>query len=341
MKLLVIRMSAMGDVALAEPVLAGMRKQHPDAEIVLLTRPAFKAFFSCIPGLEFFFPDFTGRHKGVAGLWRLFRDITSQHRIDRVIDLHDILRSKVLRSFFRFSGTGTFVIDKGRAEKRKLTRGGKKIQLKHTVERYCDAFAEAGFAVNPYEAGDYAPSSEALEKALSLTDASSLNIGVAPFAKHKLKMWPEMNMVRLLHLISEKHNCRFWLFGGREESEEMKAFSEKVPGSFNLIGKMTLAEELALLGRMDFVIAMDSSNMHMAALAGTKVISIWGGTDPLAGFSAWKQPEKHSIRIPVEDLTCRPCTVYGKGECLRGDFACMLWLTPEVLFKRMQDLKVI
>jgi ADP-heptose:LPS heptosyltransferase len=154
-------------------------------------------------------------------------------------------------------------------------------------------------------------------------------------------MWPEMNMVRLLHLISEKHNCRFWLFGGREESEQMKAFSEKIPGSFNVIGKMNLQEELALLNWMDFVIAMDSSNMHMAALAGTKVISIWGGTDPLAGFSAWKQPEKYSIRIPVEDLTCRPCTVYGKGECLRGEFACMMWLTPEVVFRRMQEMNVI
>jgi ADP-heptose:LPS heptosyltransferase len=341
MRLLVIRMSAMGDVALAEPVLAGMRKQHPDVEIVLLTRPAFRAFFFSIPGLKFFFPDFNQRHKGFTGIWRLFRDIMLQDRIDMVIDLHDILRSKVLRSFFRIAGTKTFVIDKGRPEKKQLIRGGRKVQLKHTVERYCDVFAQAGFPVNPYDANPFEPLQEAKDKAAELTETGVMNIGVAPFAKHKLKMWPEMNMVRLLHLISEKHNCRFWLFGGREESEQMKAFSEKIPGSFNVIGKMNLQEELALLNWMDFVIAMDSSNMHMAALAGTKVISIWGGTDPLAGFSAWKQPEKYSIRIPVEDLTCRPCTVYGKGECLRGDFACMMWLTPEVVFRRMQEMNVI
>jgi ADP-heptose:LPS heptosyltransferase len=82
---------------------------------------------------------------------------------------------------------------------------------------------------------------------------------------------------------------------------------------------------------------MDSSNMHMAALVGTKVISIWGGTDPLGGFSAWMQPDNFSIRIPVEELTCRPCTIYGKGKS-RNDLACMKMLTPEFVYKRIEKL---
>ena len=123
-----------------------------------------------------------------------------------------------------------------------------------------------------------------------------LNIGVAPFAKHKLKMWPERYMIQLLSMISENRNVRFWLFGGSEDSEKMASFQAKVPGSVNLIGKLTLDEELALMNRLDLMIAMDSSNMHMAALAGTKVISIWGGTDPLSGFGAWMQPENYSTK---------------------------------------------
>ncbi len=88
------------------------------------------------------------------------------------------------------------------------------------------------------------------------------------------------------------------------------------------------------------MVAMDSSNMHMAALVGTKVISIWGGTDPLSGFGAWMQPENYSVRIPVEDLTCRPCTTFGKGDCIRGDLACMIWQTPEMVFRKIVDLKI-
>ena len=117
--------------------------------------------------------------------------------------------------------------------------------------------------------------------------------------------------------------------------------NEKVAGSVIVTGKLSLEGELALMSRLDLMISMDSSNMHMAALAGTKVISIWGGTDPLTGFGAWRQPDNFSIRIPSDELECRPCTVYGKGRCQRGDFACMNWLTAEKVFDRIVSLKVI
>ena len=64
----------------------------------------------------------------------------------------------------------------------------------------------------------------------------------------------------------------------------MQLFSPGLADSVNTAGNLTLDEELALMSRLDLMIAMDSSNMHMAALSGTKVISIWGGTDPLTGF---------------------------------------------------------
>jgi ADP-heptose:LPS heptosyltransferase len=120
----------------------------------------------------------------------------------------------------------------------------------------------------------------------------------------------------------------------------MASFQTRVPGSENLVGKLNLDEELALMSRLDIMIAMDSSNMHMAALVGTKVISIWGGTDPLSGFGAWTQPPAYSISIPVDELTCRPCTTFGKGTCSRGDFACMNWLTPEIVYNKLNNLKI-
>jgi ADP-heptose:LPS heptosyltransferase len=106
-------------------------------------------------------------------------------------------------------------------------------------------------------------------------------------------------------------------------------------------GRHNLGEELALMTRLNLMISMDSSNMHMAALCGVKVVSIWGGTDPLTGFGAWQQRDEYAIRIPVEELTCRPCTVYGKGGCRRGDFACMMWLTPEKVYEKLISLKIL
>jgi ADP-heptose:LPS heptosyltransferase len=339
MRLLVIRTSAMGDVALTTPVLRGIRMQYPDIELLLLTRSSFRPFFTSIDGVQLFFPDLTKRHKGFSGLVRLYKDIKSTGKINYIIDLHDVLRSKILRLFFKLSGIPVSVINKGRDEKKSVIKGITKTRLKHSVERYCDVFANAGFPVIPMDGPWIIPSAKAITKASTLKgNLVGLNIGVAPYAKHKLKIWPEENMIRLLELISQKHSSRFFLFGGDEESERLATFQTKVTGSTNMAGRLTLDEELALMSKLDFMIAMDSSNMHMAALVGIKVISIWGGTDPISGFGAWMQPEDFSVSIPIDELTCRPCTTYGKGECRRGDLACMNWQTPEMVFDKIEKI---
>ncbi|MFH0842503.1 MAG: glycosyltransferase family 9 protein [Bacteroidota bacterium] len=342
MHLLVIRTSAMGDVALTTPVITALSKKYPDISITLVTRSSFAPFFSSVKGLKLFLVDFTGRHKGLAGLFRLYADLVIQGRSDHIIDMHDVLRTKILRLIFRMSGKPVSVIDKGRLEKQELIRGRNKAKLKHTVERYCDVFAKAGFPVVPETGLTITPTSEAIGTVSDLLlFAGVTNIGVAPFARHPLKIWPEEYMLRLLSMISDEHKVRFWLFGGADEHERLNKMQASLPGSYVVSGRHNLSEELALMTRLNLMISMDSSNMHMAALCGIKVVSIWGGTDPLTGFGAWQQPEEFAIRIPVEDLTCRPCTIYGKGECRRGDFACMMWLTPEKIFERLIHLSVL
>jgi ADP-heptose:LPS heptosyltransferase len=342
MRLLVIRTSAMGDVALTTPVLRAMRKQFPEVELVLLTRPAFKPFFYSIDGLSLFCTDLINRHKGYFGLIRLFRDIDNSGKFDIVIDLHDVLRSRILRLLFRLKGIKAFIINKGRREKKYVITGKIKTRIKHSVERYCDTFSRAGFPLNLDDGPWIFPAPEAVSKIASITGADGeMYIGVAPYAKHELKMWPEEYMIHLLSLISEKYKAKFFLFGGNEDSERMAVFQTRTAMSFNTIGRFNLDEELALMSRLDFMIAMDSSNMHMTALCGTKVISIWGGTDPLNGFGAWMQPEDYSISIPIVDLDCRPCTIFGKGTCRRGDLACMKWLTPEMVFNKIDSLGIL
>ena len=90
---------------------------------------------------------------------------------------------------------------------------------------------------------------------------------------------------------------------------------------------------------MDVVLSMDSANMHMAALVGTKVISIWGATHPHAGFTPFGQEnEDQMIQISTEELPCRPCSVFGNKPCHRGDFACMNRIEPDVVVKKVESL---
>lgn len=341
MRILVIRFSAMGDVALTVPALSGLLEKYPDNEVIMLTRNPFQPLFSPVKNVRFFSPDLKGRHKGIPGIYRIYRDIRDSSDPDIVVDLHDVLRSKMLRLLFRIAGKPVFILDKGRKEKKLLISGKKKVFLKHTVERYSETFARAGFPIVPSDKVIIQPGPDALKETHILFPGGDyLKIGVAPFARHNLKMWPEENMIRLLKLIAEGRNSRFYLFGGIEDAARMEHFQSKIPGALNVTGKYKLETELALMSRLDLMIAMDSSNMHMAALTGTRVISIWGGTDPMAGFGPWMQPENYSIRVPVEELDCRPCTIYGKGKS-RNNFKCMTRLTPEIVYRRMLDLKVI
>jgi ADP-heptose:LPS heptosyltransferase len=340
--LLIIRTSAMGDVALTVPVISALKDQYPGIQITLVTRKAFLPFFVSVEGLTHFSPDFNARHKGLAGIFRLFGDLNRKGKYDLVVDLHNVLRSQILASLFSLRGIPVFRIDKGRRSKQAIIKGKSKVPLKHSVERYCDVLAAAGFPVLIGKGPWIVPSPASLQKVSGLpgTDGT-LNIGIAPYAKHHLKVWPEDHMAGLLELISGKHKSRFFLFGGKEESDRLKAFHEKIKDSIIASGNLTLEEELALMSRLDLMITMDSSNMHMAALTGIKVVSIWGATDPITGFGAWQQPDEQAIRIGYDELICRPCTVFGKGECYRGDFACMIWLTPKKVFEKMVNLGII
>ena len=91
-------------------------------------------------------------------------------------------------------------------------------------------------------------------------------------------------------------------------------------------------EELVLMSHLDLMVSMDSSNMHLASLVDTPVISIWGATHPFAGFMGWRQSAQNSIQ---KELPCRPCSVYGNKPCHRGDYACLNQITPQEVFQHI------
>ncbi|WP_027585483.1 glycosyltransferase family 9 protein [Prolixibacter bellariivorans] len=346
-RILVFRLSAMGDVALTVPVIRGMLEENPNISITFVTRPFFAPFFEGIPRLQLYFPDLKGRHKGFGGLFRLFLDLRKEGRFQTVIDLHNVLRTKLVRRYFRATGTPVYYIDKGRKEKNDLLKTKQINQLKHSSERYCDVFREAGFDVQMAQLPAISPSAQAKEtvqkylKKQKLPD-KTLKIGFAPFATHETKIWGLENARQLIHLIAEKYPAQFYLFGGgKEETEKLKELATGNSHITLVAGKMKLSEEIALIARMDMMLSMDSSNMHIAALAGTKTVSIWGATHPAFGFYALGQPTEYSLQTPVEELDCRPCSVFGNKPCIHETIKCMEMLTPNIVLRRMEQLNLL
>ena len=139
----------MGDAAMMVPVLRAFVLQYPDVKITVVSRPFFKPFFDTIPNVNFFGVDVNNRHKGFLGLVRLFLDLKKLD-IDAVADLHNVLRSKVVRTFFALIGKKVAATDKGRAEKKALTRAENKIfkPLKTMFERHSETFQKTEFPID-------------------------------------------------------------------------------------------------------------------------------------------------------------------------------------------------
>lgn len=339
MSLLVIRTSSMGDVIMTVPVMRALVATYPGEEIIILTKKPFDLFFSEIPGLKVVIAYHHDRHKGIPGLIRLFRELRKEYRITAVADLHDVLRSKFLRMLFMFSGCRVAKIHKGRLQKKMLVRGWIRKPLKHTVVRYTDTLKRAGYPVEMTRGPWLKPSADAIQRIASyISDSDRIRIGIAPLAKHKLKMWPQEKMIALLKHLSEIDGVRIFLFGSPDEAGQLETLSGNVAGVFSIAGRLKLAEEMALISKLDLMIAMDSSNMHLASTMGVRTLSVWGATHPWAGFSAWGKDFSTMIQIPVEELECRPCTIFGKGECRRGDIACLNRIKPEMVFEKVTAL---
>lgn len=333
--ILVIRLSAMGDVAMTVPVLQQLLQQNPDLQLTILTQKLFTPLFEPLERTNVFVADTKGRHKGFNGLLTLFKDLKMQYQFDAVADLHNVLRSRVISLLFRLSGIKIARIDKGRNEKKQLTRKRNKrfVQLKTSFQRYADAFAELGLTVSLNNAQPVFRKQELPAAAEQLLSTEKRNICIAPFAKHKEKMYPLEKMKAVLKNLSTQNDLQFFfLGGGKAETEMLSDLEKEFPGSINLAGKFSFKEELAIISHMDAMISMDSANMHLASLFGVPVISVWGATHPFAGFYGWNQPADNAVQI---DLYCRPCSVFGNKPCYRGDHACMQQLPETMIIEKI------
>ncbi|MDM8175756.1 MULTISPECIES: glycosyltransferase family 9 protein [Olivibacter] len=332
--ILVFRFSAMGDVAMISPVIEQLCEQHPQVSIILVSRPFFKPFFDTNPQIRFhpIYPK--EQHRGLRGLYRLFKELRN-YKIDAIADLHDSLRSRILSTFFRLTTIPIKRIDKGRAEKRALTRIQNKhlIPLKSTFERYAEVFQSLGFSIRL--TNKLVKKTRPLPAAFlrQFNSSSALRrIGIAPFAQHRYKVYPLDKMEEVIAVLSRNHEL--FIFGGGETEQEMATkWEKKYAHVTNVIGVVDLTHELDLIANLDLMLSMDSSGMHMASLVGTRVISVWGPTHPYAGFLGFGQKEDDCLQF---HHPARPSSIYGNKPCLCDGIPCIERISPEQIVTKIE-----
>lgn len=320
----------MGDVAMTVPVIRSLIQQNNDVKVTVVSRPFFKLFFDDIDRVDFFGVDLENRHKGFFGIYRLYQDL-KKLKIDFVADFHNVLRSKILRTFFKSTGTKTAFTDKGRKEKKELTRLEKKVlnPVKPMVERHVDTLAQLGFKVDLSKISF--PEKPILsDEILAVTTEKSNNkwIGIAPFAQYQTKVYPTELMQKVILDLSENQNHRIFLFGGKNELNSLKDLQQNLENVILVADKLTFKQELQFIPHLDVMLSMDSGNAHIAAMYGIKVVTLWGNTHPFAGFVPFNQSLENSLIPDLEKYPFLPTSVYG-NKTVAGYQDVMQSITPE------------
>lgn len=341
--LLIIRFSALGDIAMAVPVVASLARQYPDLRITVLSRPFARVLFEGLaPNVGFMGADIKKEYAGLRGMNALYRRLVAKN-ITAVADFHNILRSNYLRLRFNLGHYHVAHINKHRRGKHRLTRSNDKVmeQQPTSFHNYLEVLARLGYTVEPTFTSIFPPEGghlRLLPHVIGEKKKFQQWIGIAPFAAHKGKIYPEQNMEKVIVQLIQRHpSCRIFLFGGGgDEKVIIDGWAEKYKNCVNASAVVGgLKNELILMSHLDVMISMDSANMHLASLTATPVVSIWGATHPFAGFMGWHQNPDNAIGL---NLPCRPCSVYGNKPCLRGDYACLKNISPEMVLEKVAKL---
>lgn len=336
--LLIMRLSAIGDVAMTVPVVLALRQQYPKLKITIVSRPLFKSFFAFIPDIHFYAADVENSQTGIRGLYKLYKDL-SVLGIDAFADLHNVLRSKVIAAFFKWNKTPVISLNKDRTQRKKLTALKPKLlsPMKSMIDRHAEVCKKLHLPIDLSETKliDSQPMSSEIERITG--KKNSKWIGIAPFATYETKMYPLSLMNEVIQLLLQEEVKIFLFGGGKNEVEQLKSMASVSSNCVNIAGTLTFQQELDLISNLDLMLSMDSGNGHMAAMFGVPVITMWGNTHPFAGFVPFRQPIENSLLPDMEKYPFLPTSVYG-NKIVPGYTDCMKTIKPEVVVKSIKQL---
>ncbi len=317
MTYLIIRLATLGNVAMTVPVIASLSRRYPDDRFIIASKKELGAMFASMPNVEFRKVDNHLNWHGVWDLWKAWRK-----EADAVIDLQDVLRTRVFDMLMLLSGKRVTRVRYGRLRKQLITVWGiGKKPLPSEFARYADTFRRAGLETDDTFTALPVHKKAAANVVKRFGTKEGRWIGLAPYAKSRSNMLPYRVTKEIIEQLSADEQTRVFLFGaGKIECEMLRQWASVFPRTESVAGSLKLEEELELMRMLDVMICMDSANQHLSSLVGLRAISVWCATHPMIGFAGWKQRPEDIIQR--HDLRCRPCTCHGTNHCRYGNYAC-------------------
>lgn len=305
MKILIIRLSSIGDIVLTSPVVRCLKDQLSDSEIHYLTKEEYISLLENVPYVDKVITYNPKRRQ-------MLRSLRAEH-YDYVVDLQKNVRSLWLRQHL-WVPSASFPKENIHKALYVLTKHPPK-PIRHIAERYFDAARH--FKIhNDGQGLDYFCNEESLPNKLSVDEKPY--VALICGAKHETKNIP---LDYLQYLACTITSCVV-LLGGKEDSKRIKNSNIKFgqENIINLCGQTSLNQSALILKKAALVITPDTGMMHIASAFHRPMIVIWGNTTPLFGFAPYNTT---AANCEVNDLKCRPCSKLGHTHCPHGNFDCM------------------
>jgi heptosyltransferase-2 len=331
-KTLVIRFSSIGDIILATPLLRALRRRFPKGQIDFVTRKEYAELVKNNHNLNFTY-EFDVQ-TGFEGLRQLKRRIREES-YDLIVDIHDSLRSKYLRSM---RGVERAVVNKRLVQRTALVKLKKNLYKNGlpVPERYIEAVQRYGVENDEKGLELHIPD-EVLFGVSGKIAALRLHrfektIGLCPGARHFTKRWPRERYAELAAKVLHTVDAKLLLFGGLEDRGSCSFIHQQVQSEgkkervTDFSGELSLLETAAAMQYCDVVVTNDSGLMHMASAMQRKIVALFGSTVREFGFYPYRA---QATVLEEEGLSCRPCSHIGRPACPEEHFRCMMDISVE------------
>jgi len=336
-KILIIRLSSIGDILLTTPAIRLIKKRFPKAELDFVIKKQFAELLAHHPDIHHLY--IFDKDDDNFSLKKVKKQIISQ-RYDLIVDLHKNFRSFYLTFFSRARQIiryRKFSLRRFLFVKFKLNFFG---EITPIHQRYLLPLNDFGIFDDDKGLEIYFTEKAKffIEKKFKNFFAQNFDfvLGVAPGASYFTKRWLPDYFERVIRHFGENKNIGVILFGNNEDRELIDSLNIKgYRNVFVAAGELSLLETAALMDKCQILVTNDSGLMHLAAALKKKIVAIFGSTTRELGFFP---VAKDVVVLENNLLSCRPCSHVGRDHCPKKHFKCMTEIQPYQVIEAVEKL---
>ena len=334
-KILVFRLSSIGDIVLTTALLRCLRNTFPDAQIDFVVKKQFVDILRCVPFVSNVIE--LDSKKGFAEL-RAIRNRLKNEQYDVALDIH-----KNWRSMFVCNTIGSkqvFRFNKHVFRRWVLTTFHKDIykEVRPVYLRFIDAAQQIGVVPDGKYTELVVPEqlSESMKDIFVQANLSFEKriIALCPGASFSNKQWQVEKFQQLAKRVVAEFDAQVILLGGKKELEMCETIANE-SGAVSFAGKFDLSQSIAALSMVSLTVANDTGMLHVSEALGVPVVGIYGPTARQFGYFPILPQSKVA---QIENLSCRPCTKMGMNHCPKKHFACMNDISVEMVLALMRGM---